>query len=250
MKTIWCEEQFKRISEELKKMSGDVCNKALSLCERGITICEELAKYTPAQEQKTMTKSETGDGVDPKADSKSKTEAVTAGKTKTGTRTDKKKPEELIKEINDLNDGALTFDSQCKKTSNSPAFAAKPPMMSQAEKGSTGHMSASQRASEDARFRIEQSREQLKQVRQSYEKSVENMEKNQKELTDILVEMQNCKITEIDFNTKIKMLVKGLDAMGRVKEQWEKMVHFFQMVSNIIKPASPSKRHCTPCQDI
>ncbi|GLD74574.1 uncharacterized protein AKAME5_002590500 [Lates japonicus] len=70
IKTTWCEEQFKRISEELKKMSGDVCNKALSLCERGITICEELAKYTPAQEQKTRTKSETGDA-DPK-DSKSK----------------------------------------------------------------------------------------------------------------------------------------------------------------------------------
>ncbi|GLD74575.1 uncharacterized protein AKAME5_002590600 [Lates japonicus] len=115
--------------------------------------------------------------------------------------------------------------------------------MSQAEKGSTGHMSASQRASEDARFRIEQSREQLKQVRQSYEKSVENMEKNQKELTDILVEMQNCKITEIDFNTKIKMLVKGLDAMGRVKEQWEKMVHFFQMVSNIIKTSLSKTLH-------
>ncbi|XP_023655907.2 uncharacterized protein [Paramormyrops kingsleyae] len=42
-------------------------------------------------------------------------------------------------------------------------------------------------------------------------------------------------VKEIDFNTIIKALVKGLDAMGRVKEQWEKMVRFFQMISNIIK---------------
>nr|XP_023655907.1 uncharacterized protein LOC111837794 [Paramormyrops kingsleyae] len=42
-------------------------------------------------------------------------------------------------------------------------------------------------------------------------------------------------VKEIDFNTIIKVLVKGLDAMGRVKEQWEKMVRFFQMISNIIK---------------
>uniref|UniRef100_A0A4W6FM99 Uncharacterized protein n=1 Tax=Lates calcarifer TaxID=8187 RepID=A0A4W6FM99_LATCA len=85
--------------------------------------------------------------------------------------------------------------------------------------------------------------EQSKKAQQSYEKSVENMEKNQKELTDILVEMQNCKINEIDFDTKIKMLVKGLDAMGRVKEQWEKMVRFFQMVSNIVKTSLSKTMH-------
>ncbi|KAI4888451.1 hypothetical protein NFI96_031099, partial [Prochilodus magdalenae] len=71
---------------------------------------------------------------------------------------------------------------------------------------------------------------------ESYEKSVEkNGEKNQKELTDILITMRNCEVKEIDFNTTIQMLVKGMDAMGRVKEQWEKMVRFFQMVSNIVK---------------
>ncbi|KAI5087517.1 hypothetical protein C0J45_22916 [Silurus meridionalis] len=47
--------------------------------------------------------------------------------------------------------------------------------------------------------------------------------------------MRNCEVKEIDFNTTIKMLVKGMDAMGRVKEQWEKMIRFFQMVSNIVK---------------
>ncbi|XP_058261344.1 uncharacterized protein LOC131362973 [Hemibagrus wyckioides] len=91
------------------------------------------------------------------------------------------------------------------------------------------------RSSENARFRIEQSRAQLDKTRDMYGKSVENMEKNQKELTEILITMRNCEVKEIDFNTTIQMLVKGMDAMGRVKEQWEKMVHFFQMVSNIVK---------------
>uniref|UniRef100_A0A3B1IP08 Uncharacterized protein n=1 Tax=Astyanax mexicanus TaxID=7994 RepID=A0A3B1IP08_ASTMX len=95
--------------------------------------------------------------------------------------------------------------------------------------------SASERASENARFRIEQSRAQLKETMGFYEKSVENMEKNKKELTEILITMRNCEVKEIDFNTTIQMLVKGMDAMGRVKEQWEKMVRFFSMVSNIVK---------------
>ncbi|XP_030639359.1 uncharacterized protein LOC115820058 [Chanos chanos] len=89
-------------------------------------------------------------------------------------------------------------------------------------------------ATENARFRMEQTRAQLDKTGEIYEKCVENMEKNQKELTDILVTMRNCQVKEIDFNTSIEMLVKGMDAMGRVKEQWEKMVHFFQMVSNIV----------------
>ncbi|XP_047672445.1 uncharacterized protein LOC125145228 [Tachysurus fulvidraco] len=103
------------------------------------------------------------------------------------------------------------------------------------EESKPGKVKASQRASDNARFRIEQSHAQLDKTRETYEKSVENMEKNQKELTDILITMRKCEIKEIDFNTAIQMLVKGMDAMGRVKEQWEKMVRFFQMVSNIVK---------------
>ncbi|XP_056255194.1 uncharacterized protein LOC130183629 [Seriola aureovittata] len=198
-KSTWAQKQFQRIFKEMEKMPQDkACSKVLKLCRKSLNICEDLAKYSP----------------DKKWD-----EATT---------------KRLIKEVSELNDSALAFDSSSKGTLNTPALAPKPPMMYKAEGGSE-KKSAGQRASENARFRIEQSREQLKQSRQSYEKCVENMEKNQKELTDILVEMQNCKIKEVDFETTIKMLVKGLDAMGRVKEQWEKMVRFFQMVSNIIK---------------
>ena len=173
----------------------------------GIAICEKLATYQPDQ------------------------------------KWDEKKTKQLIKDLKQLNDDALAFDCKSKATSGSPALTPKPPMMFKAENNSSGRQSASQKASENARFRIEQSREQLKQTRDSYEKCVENMEKNQKELTDVLVEMQNCKIKEIDFNTTIKMLVKGLDAMGRVKEQWEKMVRFFQMVSNIVKTSLTKTLH-------
>ncbi|KAF5890078.1 myosin-2 heavy chain-like [Clarias magur] len=89
--------------------------------------------------------------------------------------------------------------------------------------------------SENAKLRIEQSRDELKKSREIYEKSVEKMEKNQKELTEILVTTRNCEVKEIDFNTTIQMLVRGMDAMGRVKDQWENMVGFFQMVSNLVK---------------
>ncbi|XP_049422257.1 uncharacterized protein LOC125882543 [Epinephelus fuscoguttatus] len=199
IKSDWSKDQFRRISESLMKMKGSKLQKrAVELCEMGDKICEELATYKPGE-----------NWVD-------------------------KKEAKLVEKLNKLDEQSRIFDTKCKKKLGSPAFAPTSPMMSKAQSNTEGQ-STSQRAADNARFKIEQSREQLKESREAYEKIAEKMEQNQKELTEILVEMQNCKIKEINFDTTIKMLFKGLDAMGRVKEQWEKMVRFFQMISNIVK---------------
>ncbi|KAM9434658.1 uncharacterized protein Hap1MRO34_002427 isoform 1-T2 [Clarias gariepinus] len=191
--------QFTRIKENLKGVPNcKTKDDVLNLCDEGIKICAELAKYAP-------------DG-----------------------KCEDAKRKELIERIKKLTESARVFDTKSKDITKSPALSPKPPMMSK-EENKSQKASTSQRASDNARFRIEQSHVQLDKTRECYEKSVENMEKNQKELTEILITMRNCEIKEIDFNTTIQMLVKGMDAMGRVKEQWEKMVHFFQMVSNIVK---------------
>ncbi|RVE59355.1 hypothetical protein OJAV_G00187500 [Oryzias javanicus] len=198
-KTKFNEDQFKRISGEAEKAEKSKAkDKALSLCKSGIAVCEQIGTYSPDKEW------------------------------------DDKTTKKLIEDVKKLHQDTLQFDSKCKKKSGVPAILPKPPMMSKTE-GSTGQSSASQRAAEMAKYRIEQSREQLKQCREEYNKAVDRMEQNKEELTDILVEMQNCNIKEIEFDTTIKMMVKGMDAMGRVKEQWEKMVRFFQMVANIVK---------------
>ncbi|XP_030641429.1 uncharacterized protein LOC115821777 [Chanos chanos] len=200
--TDFTAKQFKRLQSNLEKSPDcDPKLKALHLCESGINICQQLAKYAP---EGKCSKEETQD-------------IICSWK-------------ELIK-------SARAFDSKSKSATKSPSMTPKPPMMYEQENKSegSGKMSAGERASENARFRIEQTRTQLDKTREMYEKCVENMEKNQKELTDILVTMRNCEVKEIDFNTTIKMLVKGMDAMGKVKVQWEKMVRFFQMVSNIVK---------------
>ncbi|KAK3524719.1 hypothetical protein QTP86_001218 [Hemibagrus guttatus] len=196
-KTNFQADHFNRIRESLNKIPDcKAKEEALNLCNKGIEICEELAKYAPVE------------------------------------KCDEAKTIELIELIRKLNESARSFDSKSKAVTKSPALTPKPPMM---EKEESKSGKVSERASENARFRIEQSRAQLDKTREMYEKSVENMEKNQKELTEILITMRNCEVKEIDFKTTIEMLVKGMDAMGRVKEQWEKMVHFFQMVSNIVK---------------
>ncbi|XP_030641256.1 uncharacterized protein LOC115821585 [Chanos chanos] len=200
--TDFAAEQFKRIQSDLQR-SPDCAPKqeALRLCETGINICQQLAEYAPEGQ------------------------------------CSKEKTAEIICDWKALIKSARAFDSKSKNATKSPSMTSKPPMMYQQENKTegSGKKSASQRATENAHFRIEQTRAQLDKTRETYEKCVENMEKNQKELTDILITMRKCEVKEIDFNTTIEMLVKGMDAMGRVKEQWEKMVRFFQMVSNIVK---------------
>ncbi|KAI4884680.1 hypothetical protein NFI96_004821, partial [Prochilodus magdalenae] len=198
-KTDFYKQQFQRINRSLEKFPKCKPKKdARKLCEEAINICGQLAKHAP-------------DG-----------------------KCEEAKTNEIIKKIRKLTESARTFDCKSKDVTKTPSLTPKPPMLYK-EESKSGKKSASEKATENARFRVEQSRAQMKQTRDVYEKSVENMEKNQKELTDILVTMRNCELKEIDFNTTIQMLVKGMDAMGRVKEQWEKMVRFFQMVSNIVK---------------
>ncbi|XP_036421526.1 uncharacterized protein LOC118805031 [Colossoma macropomum] len=196
-KTDFVKNQFERINSSLN--SFPECKPkqhAKELCEEAINICEELAKYAPDGE------------------------------------CEDKKINEFLERIRKMTDSARTFDCKSKDVTKTPSLIAKPPMLSKEE---SKMQKAFNKGTENVRFRVEQSRAQLDNIRELYEKSVENMEENQKELTEILITMRNCEVKEIDFNTTIQMLIKGMDAMGRVKEQWEKMVRFFQMVSNIVK---------------
>ncbi|XP_028660216.2 uncharacterized protein LOC114653834 [Erpetoichthys calabaricus] len=196
-KSDWIKKQYEDIEKSVQ--GEEECKpkgKVLEICQAAVSICKLLTQYAPKKDCPEE---------------------------------EKKK---ILTQISSLKDSCEVFDSESKAFTNSSAFPATPPNI--VHQASDGKKSAGEMASENARFKIEQSKAQLQQVQDMYQKSMENLEKNNKELTEILVTMHSCQVKEIDFDTTVKMLVKGLDAMGRVKEQWEKMVHFFQMISNLI----------------
>lgn len=136
--------------------------------------------------------------------------------------------QELVKEFEKVLEEAQTFNATAKQVTKTPPFSQKPPGLSKAQ-------TAGQFAAENARIQIEEARKVLETARQMYNKGMERFEKNKEELTDILVILQNCDVKKIDFKTTLDILAKGLTALGLVKEQWEKMVQFFQVVTTIIK---------------
>ncbi|XP_049331720.1 uncharacterized protein LOC125799310 [Astyanax mexicanus] len=132
------------------------------------------------------------------------------------------KTEELIESIRCFTKQARIFDSKSKDYTKSHPLSQQPPMMNTIHSNRTSW------------FRVEQTRAQMNKARENYEKSMENMRENQRDLTKILISMRNCELKEKDFNKTIKMLGKGMEAMGKVNQQWKKMVRFFQTVSNIV----------------
>uniref|UniRef100_A0A670HMZ0 Uncharacterized protein n=2 Tax=Podarcis muralis TaxID=64176 RepID=A0A670HMZ0_PODMU len=133
----------------------------------------------------------------------------------------------LLDGIHQLHKKALEFDSYSKAYTRSPAFSPKPPNVSKMGEAVSSGV-------ENARLKVQQSRETLKATREEYQRSFENFKKQNEELAEILCTMRGYQVKEVDFDTARKMLIKGLEALGRVKEQWEKMVRFFQMISNLI----------------
>ncbi|KAJ1212889.1 hypothetical protein NDU88_000532 [Pleurodeles waltl] len=144
--------------------------------------------------------------------------------------TDNKQLKSIAERINSLFSSSLKVDSYCKSVTYSQPLQQKPPNAARAQGG--GGMGT--QSAQMAQARVEQATLQLDKTQKMYKESFENLQKENEKLTLILVEMRSHKLEQIDFDTAKNMLIKGLDALGRVKEQWEKMIRFFQMISNLI----------------
>ncbi|XP_037395846.1 uncharacterized protein LOC119263693 [Pygocentrus nattereri] len=168
---------------------------ALNICEKGISICTELAKCAPSKECDDATTMK------------------------------------LIEDITSLNNAAQVFDSKSKFYTNCPPLSVEPPHSTKQQTSDSPdslHVNL-------ARLRVEQSEVMLNKVTEMHDKAFKNMEKKRIELLDIVMELQRLQPKEIDFEKRIIALAKGLEAMGQVKEQWEKLVHFFQLITNTFK---------------
>ena len=92
-----------------------------------------------------------------------------------------------------------------------------------------------QQAFDSYRFRTETAKEMLKDSRRAYEASCDEVAKKTKEVTNLLAEMKELDLKKIDMEKIRQTLVRGIQALGELREQWGKLVRFFQMLSNLVK---------------
>ena len=138
--------------------------------------------------------------------------------------------EEVNSLRNDLEKRAVVARKKLGKNplDNKPPHLAKMPTQSKSG-------SAVQAAREDARFKVDLAKETLKDAKQRQDKAFEELKETNDRLTKVLKEMETLDIQKIDFDIIRDTLVKGINALAAVREQWGKLVRFFQMLSNLIK---------------
>ncbi|XP_066472103.1 chromosome partition protein Smc-like [Tiliqua scincoides] len=195
VKTNWVKNGFIDVKSKIEREADCHLKKqVLHLCGFGVRICEKLEKIAKSYQEGT------------------------------------EEEQVLIEEIKQLERQATEFDSLRKSTLGSSPIQPKPPNMAKYQQESTSESSAMR----NAYVKVEQSREMLKATQEAYQKSFEELKQRNQEMKELICEMENFKMKKINFKAALKMLTKGLKAMGEVKEQWEKMIRFFQMVSNLM----------------
>lgn len=95
--------------------------------------------------------------------------------------------------------------------------------------------SAAQQHIHNTRFKIQQASAQLEYAREMYDKSCDKLQESSQKLGEIMADIARLDLQKTDFENIKQTLIKGIKALGELREQWGKLVMFFQMISNLIK---------------
>lgn len=181
------------------KGSNAVQNRVIELCQQGIQICERIINHASSMSQSDQ-------------DARALAESLLS----------------FNQSVMALQVEGQNIVSSCPTDMKLPNQSVLPPDQQQGK-------SASQQAVLNARFKIEQSQAQLDHTRERYDMSCDKLSESTAKLGSIMAEIQKLDIDKINFEKIRKTLIQGIKALGELREQWTKLVMFFQMMSNIIR---------------
>ena len=192
--------QFKHILQEIGiKGNNNVKNLLIALSDEGMQICTQLKELTKAMNQEE----EAGRG--------------------------------LAQKIITFHEKVLILQVEGNAILGSCPTESKAPNQSLMPQAQDTSKSATQQAVQDARFKIEASTAQLDSTKERYDKSCDKLMENTEKLGKIIAEIKKLDIHKINFQQIRETLIKGIRALGELREQWTKLVRFFQTMSNIIR---------------
>ena len=195
-----CKHQFSRISGYIKKEEdGRVKQQAMNLCESAQAICQELEKISGDFHQ------------------------------------DQSKADQYAQRILQLDSEANQLAMQGQMLYSSNPLDSKSPNQVVWTPSVGPDDSFVQQTINNARFKIEQASAHLKHTQEKHDKASDRLKESSQKLGEILADIAKFDIQKIDFEKIKETLIKGIKALGEVREQWGKLVLFFQMMSNLIE---------------
>ena len=148
------------------------------------------------------------------------------------------KMKKIAKRASKLKDDIFKFCTKVQtKVQTNPLYT-KPPRQARnmADPAKSASSSAANMAVESARFKIAETRGLLEKQEMLYDEGNKQLKESNKELSKVLqslVEFSPEKIA--NFDQIRETLIEGIKALASVRESWQKLVEFFQCITNIIK---------------
>lgn len=144
----------------------------------------------------------------------------------------------IAKKAASLKDKVTKFCTKKRTQTKANPYTTKPPRQakSMASSANSGGKSAAKTAVEGARVKMAETKSILERQENRYDQTCDQLKKTNEELSNVLeslVELSPEKLA--DFDQIRNTLMRGIKALASVREQWQKLVEFFQYITNIIK---------------
>lgn len=144
----------------------------------------------------------------------------------------------LSKQASELKFQVMKFCTKAQAKRGGNPFYTKPPRQARKMAGYENSASSSAAQSEvvSARFKIAEARGLLERQENRYDQTYNDLKETNEELSKVLQSLAEFSPDTIaNFDQIRKTLIQGIKALASVREQWQKLVEFFQFITNIIK---------------
>ena len=199
-KIMYVERQYSNILKEAGvKGKNHINDRVIVLCNKGLVMCRDIKQLQKMFQVKEETSAD------------------------------------IVERILSLHDAVVALEVEGKTLLWSSPTEMRAPNQRVLPEVQDTDRSAAQQHIRNTRFKIQQASAQLAFARDNYDKACDKLQENSQKLGDVLAEIAKLDIQQIDFAKIRQTLVKGIKALGELREQWGKIVRFFQMISNLIK---------------
>ena len=144
----------------------------------------------------------------------------------------------ITKQALKLKSEVMKFCIKVRAKTGATPFYTKPPRQARSMTSSANSSSSSvaKAAAENARFKIAEAKGLLERQENRYDQTSKELKESNKELSKVLQSLAEFSPDTIANFGKIRENLKqGIKALASVREQWQKLVQFFQFITNIIK---------------
>lgn len=145
---------------------------------------------------------------------------------------------QIAKQASELKTKVMKFCTKAKTKTGGTPFYSKPPRQAlrMTGSGNTTSSSVANSAAENARFKIAEARGLLERQEDRYDQTCKELRESNEELSKVLQSLAEFSLEKIaNFDQIRETLIQGIKALASVREQWQKLVEFFQFITNIIK---------------